>query len=112
MATLTAQQRTDLQNDLGITNNQLVFTDAELDRNYTRQNSDYDKTLLLCWRQLYAQAVRLFKYTTGNTSEERQQIKSNIREQIDYLENRLGDAGGILRSGALVLMTDQRDENA
>lgn len=90
MATLTDEQRSDLQGDLGITADESVFTDTELDRLYTRANSDYNGTIVLALRQLLANTAKMADYTAGQSSEKISQIHGNLSKMLAYYEDRVG----------------------
>lgn len=84
MATLTATLRTDVQGDLGIGSDQGVFTDDELDRLYTRADSDYGTTIYLAFRQLLADAAKFNDYTAGHTSEKKSQLWDHLKEMVAF----------------------------
>ena len=84
MATLTATQRTDMQGDLGITADETVFINDELDRLYTRASSDYNMAVYFGYRQLLAQANKFHNYTAGMTKVDRVQMRDNIRDSMDF----------------------------
>lgn len=89
MATLDADQLADLQGDLGITDDQAVFTDAELHRNFTRAGSDYEKTVVICLRQILAQAAKLHNYRIAQSSHDLQQVYDNVRGLLDYWDEKV-----------------------
>jgi hypothetical protein len=93
MATLTAEQRADLQADIGITDDESVFTDDELDRLYTRAGEDYNLTVVYALRQLLVSAARLTDYTAGQTSEKLSQIREGLKASLDYYEKQVVGAG-------------------
>ena len=79
MATLTTTQRADMQADLGIGSDESVFTNDELDRLYTRADTDYDEAIVLAIRQLLMQASKFHNYTAGQTKVEKQQVFENLQ---------------------------------
>lgn len=81
---LTADQRTDMQGDLGISDDESVFTNAELDRLYTRAGSSYNLAVYFGYRQLLAQANKFFNYTEGMTKVERKQMRDNIADSMEF----------------------------
>ena len=93
MAELTATQLADMQGDLGISTDQSVFTDAELDRLYTRAGSDYTLAVYYAYRQLLAQANKFHNYTAGMTKVERKQMRDNIRDSMDFWQEEARTAG-------------------
>ncbi len=56
---LTADQLADLQSDLGISDDEAVFTDTELNRLFTRAGSDYAMTVVFALRQLMVDKAKL-----------------------------------------------------
>lgn len=89
MATLTADQLGDIQADLGISNDGTVFTDAELQRNYTRASGNYDKAVVISFRQLLAQANKLHTYSVASASENLKEVRDNLRDSLTYWEERV-----------------------
>lgn len=81
---LTAAQLTDMQGDLGISSDQTVFTNAELDRLYTRASEDYNTAVYLGFRQLLADANKFFDYTVGQTSIKRSQVREHLKEMAGF----------------------------
>lgn len=79
---LTATQITDMQGDLGLSSNQAVFTDAELNRLYERAGDDYNTAVYLAWRQLLADANKFFDYTAGQTKVQRSQTRAHIKDSL------------------------------
>lgn len=81
---LTPEQLTDIQTDLGITNDQAVFTDAELNRLFDRAGSDYNTSVYLGWRVLLGDAAKFFNYTEGNTKVERAAVFEHIKAMLEF----------------------------
>lgn len=81
---LTADQRTDMQGDLGIGSDEAVFTNAELDRLYARADSDYNLAVFFGYRQLLAQANKFHDYTEGMTQVKRQQMRASIASSMEF----------------------------
>lgn len=91
MASLTSTQRTDLQADLGISSDEAVFTNTELDRLYTRAGSDYNKTVVLAVRQLLMNAAKFNDYTAGDTQEKKSQVFKNLKQMYDMWSEEADD---------------------
>ncbi|MCZ2077903.1 MAG: hypothetical protein LC130_23230 [Bryobacterales bacterium] len=105
---LTSQQLADLQGDLGIGNDQAVFTDGDLNRLYVRAGNDHDKTIVLALRQMLADASKLHDYSAGSTSESLSQVRANLEKLLTRWENIAGmGSGGRLRSGKIALGIDE-----
>lgn len=83
MAELSDDQLNDLRADLAISDLEVVWTDTELHRLYTRGGSDYNTTLWLALRQLRMAAARENDYTAGQTSERRSQIFTQLGVMMD-----------------------------
>ena len=92
MATLTATQLADIQADLGIGSDAAVFTDAELNRLYTRAFSSYELAAALAIRQLMINAARFNDYTAGLTAEKKSQVFTQLKEMYEFW---LTEAGGL-----------------
>lgn len=86
--TLTSDQLSDLQADLGITSDQSVFTDSELNRLFTRAVGDYELTITYAVRQLLMQAARFNDYTVGQTSESKSQVYKQLKDTLTYYETK------------------------
>jgi DNA replication protein DnaD len=112
MATLTSSQLVDLQADLGITDDESVFTDVELNRLYTRADSDYATTVAYSFRQLWANAAKFANYTQNQSSEQKRQIFENLGELMRHAEAHAGIAGGVLSIGSIDLNFLEDDPDA
>lgn len=97
MSTLTTDQRTDMQGDLGITTDQTVFTNDELDRLYTRADSDYNLAVYMGYRQLLADSAKFFKYTAGHTEMNKQQVFEHVKAMVDFWKEEARTAGNQLK---------------
>lgn len=94
---LTVTQRTDMQGDLGIAADEAVFTNDELDRLYTRADSDYYTAVFFGYRQLLAQANKFHNYTAGMTKVDRVQMRENIRDSMEFWQDEAKVSGNQLR---------------
>ncbi len=94
---LTDTQRTDLQADLGISADEAVFTDDELDRLYERADSDYNTAVYFGYRQLLAQANKFHNYTTGMTRVEAAQMREHIRDSMEFWKEEARQVGNQVR---------------
>lgn len=81
---LTSTQQTDMQADLGITADESVFTDDELDRLYERAGEDYNLAVYYGWRQLMADASKFFDYTAGMTTRKKSQVREHIGAMVEF----------------------------
>ena len=79
---LTTAQRTDMQGDLGISADETVFTNAELDRLYARVGDDYNLAVFFGYRQLLAQANKFHDYTEGMTQVKRSQMRASVKDSM------------------------------
>ncbi len=82
MASLTSDQRTDMQGDLGIGMDESVFTNNELDRLYTRASEDYNTAVYLGVRQLLMSATKFHDYTAGMTKVEKSQVFDHLEKTL------------------------------
>ncbi len=85
MATLDADQLTDLRADIG--DDGTVFSDAELHRLYTRAGSDYDKAVVLAFRQILANATKLHDYRIAQSGESLSQVYRNVKDLLVHWES-------------------------
>lgn len=83
---LTADQLADFQADLAIDDSESVFTDAELERLYTRAGENYATAVYYAWRQLMAGAAKYIDYRVAQTDEKRSQVWDHIKEMVAYWE--------------------------
>lgn len=81
---LDANQLADLQGDLGITDDQSVFTDAELNRLYDRAGSDYNTAVYMGYRQLMADASKFFTYSAGQTRVEKAALFDHVKAMVEF----------------------------
>lgn len=95
---LSSDELTDLRADLAA--NSSVFSDAELQRLYTRAGS-YNGAALLALRQLLANATKFSDFTAGQTSERRSQV-------FEQLYKMLGEWKEIVAAGNQVRITGLR----
>jgi hypothetical protein len=107
---LTATQRADMQGDLGIGSDEAVFTNDELDRLYERAGNDYNLAVFYGYRQLLAQANKFHNYTAGMTRVERNQMRENLRDSMDFWKAEARSAANQLRIvGALEIPPRDKD---
>ncbi len=81
---LTASQLSDMQGDIGITNDQAVFTDAELNRLFERASSDYNTGVYLAYRQLMADAAKLYSYTVAQTKYDKAAVFEHVKAMVEF----------------------------
>lgn len=92
---LTATQLADFQSDLGIGSDEAVFTDAELERLYTRAADDYATAVYFAWRQLLAAATKYVDYRVAQTQESRSQAYSHIKDMVAYWRGESEDSTNV-----------------
>jgi hypothetical protein len=93
MSELTTAQRADMQADLGIDTRQDVFTNDELDRLYTRAESDYNLAVYFAFRQLLADAAKLHNYTQAQTKMDKSQVFDHIKAMVVFWQGEARTAG-------------------
>lgn len=98
---LTADQLSDFQSDLGISDDEAVFTDAELERLFTRAGEVYATAVYYAWRQLAAQSVKYVDYQVAQTRVSRSQVVAHIKEMLAQWKAESDAASGT--TGALFL---------
>jgi hypothetical protein len=89
MATLTSSQLSDLRADLGDVPT-TTFTDDELNRLYTRAESDYIQTIVLALRQMLANANKFHDYTAGEDKVTKSQVRAHLKDTLLYYEGKSG----------------------
>jgi hypothetical protein len=91
-----------MQGDLGITADESVFTNDELDRLYARADNDYNSAVYLAWRQLQANAAKFNDYTAGETQEKKSQIYDHIKDMVEFWKDEARVATNQVRSISLL----------
>lgn len=81
---LSSDQRADMQGDLGISADETVFTNDELDRLYERAHSDYNTAVYLGYRQIMANAAKLHNYTAGQTRIDKAQVFDHLKSMVEF----------------------------
>lgn len=81
---LTTDQKTDMQADLAIGAAQDVFTDDELERLFTRADSNYNLAVYYGFRQLMADAAKFHDYTLANASVKRDQLFQHVKDMVKF----------------------------
>ena len=90
---LTSDQLADIQGDLGISNDEAVFTDTELNRLYTRASDNYALAVYYGYRQILAQAAKFHNYTVANSSVSRSQMFDHLKDMLDFWQDEARTAG-------------------
>ncbi len=80
---LSAEQLTDLRADLGDQLSPYAFSDAELDRLYERNDSDWNSTLIMAIEQLLQNSAKLYNYTAGYTRQDEGQVFDHLLKMRD-----------------------------
>ena len=84
---LSADQLSDMQNDLAIGTDESVFTDAELNRLFARASSDYNLSVYYAVRQLYTNASKFHDYRVANSEFKLSQVMQNLEKLLDFWQN-------------------------
>jgi hypothetical protein len=106
---LTTAQLTDMQADLGITDDESVFTDTELNRLYTRASNDYNTAVYYGWRQLLANVAKFHNYTAGMTKVERGQVFDHVEKMVQHWSDKVQGAQQVGMAGLLSIPPKQKD---
>jgi hypothetical protein len=96
MTDLTTDQQSDFRADLGVPDDQTVFTDAALNRLYARAAEDYNLAVSYGYRQLAAGYATEHDYQAGLTQEKRSQIFDHLNAMAQYYFD-LSSAGDQVR---------------
>ena len=107
--TLSAEQLSDMQGDLGIGADETVFTDAELARLFERAEGDYALAVYYGYRQLLAQANRFHDYTAGMTSIKRSQMRTHLQASLDFWKSEAKRADGVRSLGVRGVPPKRKD---
>lgn len=108
---LSEEQLADLQADIGIADDEQVFTDQELQRLFARAGEVYNKALVFALRQLRTNAAKFTDYTQNASSEKRSQMFEHLSKLLKDAEAATGMSGGKLSSGVMRLGLDGTEEN-
>ncbi len=84
MAELNADQLTDLRADIGDTGAAQAFTDDELQRLYTRAGENYNKAVLLAFRQLLGNSWKFTTYKQNQSSENKSDVFKHLKQMAAY----------------------------
>lgn len=101
MADLTAAQLLDIQGDLGISADETVFTDAELNRLYARAAEDYALAVYFGYRQLLADAAKLHNYRLAQEHIERSQVFDHVKAMAEFWQEEARTAGNQVKIAGL-----------
>lgn len=82
---LTEEELRDFHADIGISDDQSVFTDAELQRLYVRSNGNYRKAVILAIKQILADATKLTNYKVGQVQEGQDKVFEHLKDLLDIL---------------------------
>lgn len=82
MAELTSAELLDMRGDLGIGPAPAVFTDAQLQRLYTRAGEHYNTAVYMAWLQIQAGAVGWVDYKVAQTSISREAAYQHIKDMV------------------------------
>lgn len=100
---LSSDQLSDIQADLGISDDEAVFTDAELNRLYARADSDYDTAVVYALDQLLIDAAKFNDYTAGASSESKGQVFDHLMRFRNMKATAVGVGMGTIKAGVVDL---------
>jgi len=100
---------------LGIGTDEAVFTDAELERLFTRAGEVYPTAVYMAWRQLLAASAKYIDYRVAQTEMKRSQAYAHIKEMVAHWQAESDAEAGV--TGALFvglngIPTKQKEEPA
>lgn len=110
---LTSDQLADMQSDLGIADDESVFTDAELERLFERAGEVYETAVYMAWRQIFAQATKYIDYKVAQTEEKRSQVWDHIKAMMAHWKAEADAASGVQGAafvGLNVIPTRNKEE--
>lgn len=96
---LTAQEITDIRDDIGDNGSSEAFSDDEINNAYDRASSDHTDNLMLrtqviLIRQLLASAAKMTAYKEGQTSVQADQVFAHLKDLLALKKEELSDAAG------------------
>lgn len=106
---LTAEDLADLQDDLDLGDQELVLTDARLNRAYNRAGGELLKTRVYAWRWLEVQAMKLYNTSTGLMRQERGVIFERVKAKRIESEKEAGMFNGAMRMATFGLGINEPD---
>jgi hypothetical protein len=110
---LTAQQLADMQADLAIGSDQSVFTDAELERLFTRANDDYNLAVYYGWRQILGGSAKWVDYQVAQTRVSKGQAFDHIKAMVAFWGDESRNAANQVRiMGAVPVPTQHKPRPA
>jgi hypothetical protein len=109
MATLSSAQLTDLRGDVGDVDSN-AFTDDELNRLYTRADSDYEATVILALWQLLISAVKFRDFVVGFTRDEAATIFDNMKAAYELRRQYYSGKKQVMIAGLEVIPTYRKTE--
>lgn len=99
---LSILMRGDFQKDLGISTDEAVFTNDELDRLFTRSGEIYPLAVYYGYLQLLASANKFRDYTEGMSSEKLSQVRDHLANTLEIWRDEARGSGNQLASLGLV----------
>jgi hypothetical protein len=87
MATLTADQTTDMLGDLAAGAIGDVFDQNELQRLYDRAGGSYELAVYYGWRQIYAESTKWVDYQVAQTKVSRSQAAAGIKDMLELWQS-------------------------
>lgn len=114
--TPTAQELTRLRRKIGANipdngaDTDTAFPDSELEDIWDEAGGNAIRAVIICYEALLGDAVKLTKYTSGQTSEERQQIVDHIAKvSIPHYKKELAESVGYKMVGITPIPAVARD---
>lgn len=113
MATLTAEQITDMQADLAIGDDESVFTNDELQRLYDRGGDDYNLAVYYGWRQILSASAKWVDYQVAQTKVSRSQAFEQIKVMVGFWQGESRSAANQVKiMGAVPVPTRHKPKPA
>ena len=109
MATLTSDQLSDLRGDIG-DGSENAFTDDELNRLFTRADSDYETTVILALWQILISTAKFRDFVVGFTRDEAATIFQNMKAAYEMRRQLYAGKNQVLIAGLEVIPTYRKTE--
>lgn len=93
---LSEDDRAYVQRMTGISDQEAVMTDAELDSIYTRFAGDIDLTVIDVWYMILADAAKMTSYQNGLQREDLSDVHKHILQNIAIWEDRVAGRASLV----------------
>lgn len=111
MAVLSAEQLADIRFDMDLPSDPDVFTNAQLQRLFTRAGEDYATTVAYAWRALLASASKMADYKAAQSGESLSQLYTHVKDMLKSAEKTAGISTSVAVVNLIGLNIDATADN-